>query len=70
VVKALSRLLHDLQSRSGLKTFGVCRDCTLFCVAVDGAATPHCGLTHEALETPEQSRICVNFQHRPGNGMA
>jgi DNA-binding MarR family transcriptional regulator len=64
LVKALSRLLHDLQLRHALKEFGVCRECTLLCVAGAGASaqTFNCGLTGDALAEAETAHICVDFR--------
>lgn len=64
LVKALSRLLHDLQLRHSLKEFGVCRECTLLCVAGQGGAaqTYNCGLTGDALAESETAHICVDFR--------
>ena len=64
LVKALSRLLHDLQLRHALKEFGVCRECTLLCVAerAGSSLTYNCGLTGDALAEAETAHICVDFR--------
>lgn len=70
MVKGLSRLLHDLQTRNQINEFGVCQDCSLFCVnsqaalaALDvkaGAGT--CGNTGETIDDAEKTKICVNYK--------
>ena len=65
LVKGLSRLLHDLQHRLGVKEFGVCENCTLFCVkdaAGAGAESHRCGLTGEQLNDDEPKLRCVEFR--------
>lgn len=66
MVKGLSRLLHDLQTRNQINEFGVCQDCSLFCVNTqqNGAedATGICGNNGEAIETGEKAKICVNYK--------
>lgn len=66
LVKGLSRLLHDLQNRHQVLEFGVCQDCSLFCVnaAPDGAGakTGECGATGEAITAVETQKICVNYK--------
>jgi DNA-binding MarR family transcriptional regulator len=69
LVQGLSRLLHDLQDKNGVKEFGVCGDCTLLCVKgetkpADNAS--QCGMTGEALSEDDVSRLCVNFQRPTG----
>ena len=66
LVKGLSRLLHDLQNRHQVLEFGVCQDCSLFCVNSaqnsTGASTGECGATGEAIPAPETKKICVNYK--------
>ncbi|HUN50095.1 MAG TPA: MarR family transcriptional regulator [Candidatus Sulfotelmatobacter sp.] len=65
LVQGLSRLLHDLQHKNGIKEFGVCGDCTLLCVKGQAAApdeSSQCGLTGDSLSTEDVARLCVNFQ--------
>lgn len=65
MVRGLSRLLHDIQQRHGIKEFGACADCSLFCVAghVSYAEdTDHCGNTGDRIQPEERSQICVNFR--------
>jgi DNA-binding MarR family transcriptional regulator len=65
VIKALSLLLHDLQHYHGVRTFGVCRECKLFCVeGSPGRAqgSHHCGMTGETLADADADSLCVNFQ--------
>lgn len=65
MVRGLSRLLHDLQKHHGIKEFGVCSDCSLYCVAGHAAYpsdSAHCGKTAERITTPEYEQICVNFR--------
>lgn len=64
LVRGLSRLLHDLQKRNGIKEFGVCAECTLYCVAGDilPAEGDQCGKTGERIGEMEKSLICVNFR--------
>ena len=65
LVQGLSRLLHDLQHKNGIKEFGVCGHCTLLCVKSDAAAVSNssqCGMTGDALSEDDVARLCVNFQ--------
>jgi len=61
MVLGLTRLLHDLQARHGLKTFGVCADCNLNCVTVEAVPTKQCGHTGESLKPEDMGQICVDF---------
>lgn len=66
LVRGLSRLTHELGSRAGAKTFGVCRDCSLLCLeavtmsAIE-ATEPRCGLTGDHLNDRDQACICIDF---------
>jgi DNA-binding MarR family transcriptional regulator len=70
MVKGLSRLLHDLQTRNQITEFGVCQDCSLFCVNSQAALAaldvkPEagiCGNTGETIDAGEKTKICVNFK--------
>lgn len=70
MVKGLSRLLHDLQTRNQINEFGVCQDCSLFCVSSQAAlaaleAQPvsgTCGNTGETIDAAEKTKICVNYK--------
>ncbi|MEK9970927.1 MAG: MarR family transcriptional regulator [Ferrovibrio sp.] len=67
MVKGLSRLLHDLQTRNQINEFGVCQDCSLFCVNSQAAAAMGdlngtCGNTGETIDTGEKAKICVNYK--------
>lgn len=73
MVKGLSRLLHDLQTRNQINEFGVCQDCSLFCVnaqaaladldaATTAAASGVCGNTGETIDGAEKTKICVNYK--------
>jgi DNA-binding MarR family transcriptional regulator len=62
LVKGLTRLLHDLQNRHQLLEFGVCQDCSLFCVSTLQSAAGECGATGEAITTTESKKICVNYK--------
>ncbi len=70
MVKGLSRLLHDLQTRNQINEFGVCQDCSLFCVnsqaalaALDvGPVNGTCGNTGETIDVAEKTKICVNYK--------
>ncbi|HEX6957003.1 MAG TPA: MarR family transcriptional regulator [Ferrovibrio sp.] len=62
LVKGLTRLLHDLQSKHQIMEFGVCQDCSLFCVNAPDAALGQCGATGEAIAEEEKKKICVNFK--------
>lgn len=70
MVKGLSRLLHDLQTRNQINEFGVCQDCSLFCVNAQAAladvdtktGTGICGNTGETIDTTEKTKICVNYK--------
>lgn len=62
MVQGLSRLLHDLQARHGVKEFGVCSECNLHCV--ESATAPpsiRCGMTGDALNADEANLICAEF---------
>ncbi len=61
MVRGLTRLLHDLQARHGLKTFGVCGDCNLNCVTTEAVPTKQCGHTGESLDARDMRQICVDF---------
>ncbi|WP_300301074.1 MarR family winged helix-turn-helix transcriptional regulator [Ferrovibrio sp.] len=66
MVKGLTRLLHDLQARHQVVEFGVCQECSLFCVnsgngSLDGADGA-CGSTGEAIDAVEKSKICINYK--------
>lgn len=61
MVRGLTRLLHDLQSRHGLKTFGVCGDCNLNCVTAEAVPAKQCGHTGELLDARDMRQICVDF---------
>lgn len=61
MVLGLTRLLHDLQARHGLKTFGVCADCNLNCVTTEAVPTKQCGHTGESLDARDMRQICVDF---------
>lgn len=62
LVKGLSRLLHDLQNRHQVLEFGVCQDCSLFCVNAAEAGTGECGATGESITVVETKKICVNYK--------
>jgi DNA-binding MarR family transcriptional regulator len=67
MVKGLSRLLHDLQTRNQINEFGVCQDCSLFCVNAQAAAAElndsgTCGNNGETIDAAEKSKICINFK--------
>lgn len=84
LVRGLTRLLHDVQRAHGVRSFGVCADCSLQCVAEmpdiaagDGSRL-RCGLTGEAIDPQRADRLCINFAPRtaaatggaPGTGDA
>ncbi|WP_290816337.1 MarR family transcriptional regulator [Ferrovibrio sp.] len=70
MVKGLSRLLHDLQTRNQINEFGVCQDCSLFCVNSQAALVDMnakvgvgtCGNTGETVDAAEKTKICVNYK--------
>jgi DNA-binding MarR family transcriptional regulator len=62
LVRGLTRLLHDLQNRHGIKEFGVCADCTLNCVNLPMPTDAECSLTGDKLSPEDSGRICVNFR--------
>jgi DNA-binding MarR family transcriptional regulator len=64
MVKGLTRLLHDLQNRHQVAGFGVCQDCSLFCVngAGDTVGDGQCGSTGETIAAVEKTKICVNYK--------
>ena len=65
LVRGLTRLLHDLQQRHGIKEFGVCADCTLSCITPPETVAAECSVTGEKLTIEDSSRICINFQRAP-----
>ena len=65
LVRGLTRLLHDLQQRHGLKEFGVCADCTLSCINPPETVAAECSVTGEKLTLEDSNRICINFQRAP-----
>lgn len=62
MVKGLTRLLHDLQARHQTVEFGVCQDCSLFCVNAQDAASGTCGNTGDTVDQAEKTKICVNYK--------
>lgn len=64
LVRGLSRVLHHLQRSHGIQEFGVCEECTLFCVNHPEQAAPgnQCGLTGEPIPEGEQTHICINYR--------
>ncbi len=65
LLRSLTRLLHDVQARHGVKEFGVCAECTLFCVnepEVKAAGGGVCGMTGDNLSEEESGKICINQQ--------
>lgn len=60
LIKGLTRLLHDLQSQHKVMEFGVCQDCSLFCVQDGG--TGLCGNNGQAISVEEKTKICVNYK--------
>lgn len=64
LLRSLTRLLHDIQARHGVKEFGVCAECTLFCVNEPAAKAEGgtCGMTGETLSVEDSGKICVNQQ--------
>lgn len=77
LVRGLTRLLHDVQRAHGVRSFGVCADCTLRCVEEAAPATAggkagreRCGLTGETIRPDHAERLCINFQPLPAIGPA
>lgn len=62
LVRGLSRLLHDLQNRHQVLEFGVCQDCSLFCVNAAQPMGGECGVTGEEITAVESKKICVNYK--------
>ena len=62
MVKGLTRLLHDLQNRHQVAGFGVCQDCSLFCINDSDNADGQCGSTGETISVPEKTKICINYK--------
>lgn len=60
MVKGLTRLLHDLQNRHQVADFGVCQDCSLYCI--NETAEGQCGSTGETISGAEKTKICVNYK--------
>lgn len=61
LVKGLTRLLHDLQTHHKIMEFGVCQDCSLFCLQDDGE-TGVCGNNGQTIDAQEKTKICVNYK--------
>jgi DNA-binding MarR family transcriptional regulator len=72
LVRGLSRLLYELQNRHAVMQFGVCQDCSLFCVkgAEIAKAEHQCGKTGEALSDMESGQLCVSYKAMPTSGSA
>ncbi len=79
LVRGLTRLLHDVQMVHGVRTFGVCADCSLRCVEdpqpSGEAAVQRCGVTGEPIRQEKADQLCINFRPlagsaggRPGDG--
>lgn len=73
LVRGLSKLLYELQNRHAVMQFGVCQDCSLFCVKgadVIGKPEPRhqCGMTGEALSESERGQLCVKYQGVAADG--
>lgn len=62
MVKGLTRLLHDLQTRHQVADFGVCQDCSLFCVNGQTLDTGVCGNNGDSIDAVEKTKICVNYK--------
>lgn len=62
MVKGLTRLLHDLQTRHQVADFGVCQDCSLFCVNAQSVDTGVCGNNGDSIDAVEKTKICVNYK--------
>ena len=62
MVKGLTRLLHDLQSRHQVADFGVCQDCSLFCVNTQSLDAGICGNNGESIDAVEKTKICINYK--------
>lgn len=62
MVKGLTRLLHDLQTRHQVSDFGVCQDCSLFCVNTQTLDTGVCGNNGESIDAVEKTKICINYK--------
>lgn len=62
MVKGLTRLLHDLQSRHQVAGFGVCQDCSLFCVNSQTMDTGVCGNNGDSIDAVEKTKICINYK--------
>ncbi len=65
LVASLGKVVDRLQRACGVGTFGVCRECCMFCL--DGATAlpggPHrCGFNGEPIDDREADRLCVNFR--------
>lgn len=62
MVKGLTRLLHDLQSRHQVADFGVCQDCSLYCLNSQTMDTGVCGNNGESIDAVEKTKICINYK--------
>lgn len=60
-IGVLTRLLSQLQTRRGKRSFGVCRTCSNF--RREAAGTYRCALTGEALSESDSLKICR--EHAP-----
>jgi DNA-binding MarR family transcriptional regulator len=58
LVRGLSSLLYQVQSKHGIKEFGVCANCALHCVG----QAQECGMTGETIDQHEAELICTNFR--------
>lgn len=62
VVRGLAQVLLVLQTRQGLRPFGVCADCTMLCVADQPDQLPTCRDTGDPIVAKELERLCIYYE--------
>jgi len=62
LVRGLSRLLFDLQLQHDTVQFGVCQDCSLFCLREGEAEPDRCGLTGANIHEGESAKLCAHHR--------
>lgn len=65
LVRGLSRLLFDLQNHHNTVQFGVCQDCSLFCLREGEAEPDRCGLTGADIPEGESAKLCAHHRNEP-----
>ncbi|MEL3891197.1 MarR family transcriptional regulator [Ferrovibrio sp. MS7] len=72
LVRGLSKLLYELQNRHSVMQYGICQDCSLFCVnhLTPAETTHHCGKTGDALSHTDRNQLCVSYKSHDTAGSA